>query len=88
VAAEAVALPAKVVRVIEASSNINPVTGVWLGDIGVGGHAGKTEDCLLVGDVWAGNVIYSPSRSRQRDGFTTHLTSLQQAVDGVASSVS
>lgn len=86
-AAKAVALPAKVFSIVEASSYINPVTSVWLDDIGIGSHASKAEYCLLVGDVGTVYFIHSPSRRRQGNGFSPHPPSFQETVDGLASAV-
>jgi hypothetical protein len=62
VAAQAVTLPSKVFGVVKASSNVDPVTSMWFENVGVGSHTGKTQDSLLVGDVWAVYVIHGPSR--------------------------
>ena len=81
-AAQAVSLPAKVFGVVEAASDINPVTSVGLEDVGVGSHTGKTKDGLLVSDVWGIYRIHGPGGGGQGDSLSTHLTSFQQAIDG------
>lgn len=60
VAAQTISLPSKVFGIVEASSDINPVTSMGLQDVGVGSHTGKTKDSLLVSDVWGVYVIHGP----------------------------
>jgi hypothetical protein len=80
-AAQTIILPSKVLGVVEASSDIDPVTSVRLDNVGVGSHTGKTENGLLVGNVWGVYVVHGPGRGGQRDGLSTHLASFQQAID-------
>jgi hypothetical protein len=81
VAAQTVILPSKVFGVVETSSDIDPVTGVGLDYVGIRSHARKTEDGLLVGNVWGVYIVHGPGRRGQRDGLSTHLASFQQAID-------
>lgn len=77
VASQAIALPAKIFSVVEASTNFNPVAGVWLDDIGIRSHASERHDRLLVSNVWTVYVIYSPGRGRQRNSLSTHLAGFE-----------
>ena len=84
---QAVRLPAKVLGVVEAAADVLPRARMGLEDVGVRGHAGETQDRLLVGDIGPGDGIQSPVGGRQLDGPALGPSPRQDTVDDFATTV-